>query len=613
MTDINKDDYKEFGDAIDWDAYNRLNNIDNDIQPIQDNSYNQNVNIGSGAQNQSSGQPPNEFLPSLIRGIQQLPGLASNAAQHPLSSMQDVGAGVMGGAQRLAAGLGEAGQAIGDAGVNYVKESFTGKPQAPLPKVNIREQLGLEGNNQVDLKELLASKNNNPLMKNIGQYGMGAGLGGVSLPSAIAANAGWSAIQAEPGERTHDALEGAGFAALPFAAKGIFKGGKAVINYAKPQADAEALLSEIGGGSTTAEENLDQLTKRIKYAHDVNVADALGDKQPVMDIAGKMRVDQLPGFNLEKVAKVFTKDPNAFTPESAKAISGAVKQYYKDGNLEKFTDKAEDIFGTEATSPKQIDAIENMLSQKESNYLAKGNAQPFYDAETKAAHDAFLKHRTFETADALQSKLGEEQAYYNRSGDRVKSTEFKLARDYLKKDLNGFLKGLSPELQTKYKSFSDKWVQNVLHYKSSNTLKAIVKKGNQAGITPGQITKEFEYPDASGKKIAEDIGQSGKNNILFNKVRESDTSDASKLANAIMKAKRGGYQHYVSPRHEQIAHELTKRAKAGQVYETAKGALGGAALGALIPGGHTVGGAIVGGIARHAPTAIKYVAKHLKK
>ncbi|MDD5211394.1 MAG: hypothetical protein PHV62_03200 [Sulfuricurvum sp.] len=525
----------DFSDDIDWGVYKSQQNapasavaMSNQMQGQEEGKYRQDIPIGG-----QSGQPS-----GVAAGLMKIPGQLANAAAHPLDTLQDVGAGVMGGAQRLAATMGEAGQGI----ASFLTGGYA-------PRVDIREELGLGKNNPVHLEDVLASKNNNPLAKAIGQYGMGVASGGRSLLGQVASNAGWGATQAEPGERLQAAAEGAATAAIPF---GLAKGAKAVkagYQYVKPAQDAEALVNQLGRGAKTAEENVNQLANSIKEAHAANVEDALQSKQAVMDAAGK-----------------------------------------------------------------------EFINPQQSAYVNKGNATHLYDSDLKELHDNFLNNPTFENADKLQSQLGDEIGYYQRlasrdnlaPADKPKLTELKKARDYLNKDQDDLLQSLSPDLKAQYRVFKDKWKQNVVPYKSSQTLRDIIKDGDQAGITRSQINKEFAFPDKNINKISSDIGQEGKDRILFNEIQGAKQDDVGNLANAILNAKKmKGMSSYVSPEVESAAQNLNKRATASKYYETAKAGAQGAALGSIA--GVPLIGAGLGVTLKHGLPLAKYLAKHLKK
>lgn len=543
------------------------------------------------------------------------------ANRSPIDAFKDVGVGLMRGGQHLAETLGEAGQGIASAATGGY-----------APRVNMREEMGLGKENPVDFQNLIGSKNPSALLQGVAQYAPGALMGGSNLAGQVASNAMWGASQALPDTkaaipllppgRASAALEGGVMGALPFGVAKGMQAGKSALDYMRPQNDAASFMQNLGGGSQTAEENLNQLSQRIQYAHDTNKAEALNTKQGVIDAVGDKRIDQLPGFDPKKVAKIFATDSSDLTDENMKSLSSALNGYYKNQNLDKFVEKGENIFGHEGLTPGQISKVDDLLEMKQSDYLSKGKAADLYDNDLMGLHDKFSKNPTFNNADKLRSQIGDEMSIYQRQADQnklqpadyPKLKSLKNSYDLITKDQDNFLNGVSPELQDQYKLFKNQWRENVIPYRSSQTLKTITSKGSDSGITPGAIGKEFSFPDSYTKKIAEDIGPSGRNQILYNAMQSSAPSgDAGALAKALQNAKLNkGYQTYMTPEIDQAGEQFGKRANLNKYYESSKAAMKGAGLGLIM--GHPLMGGIAGVAAKEGlPLLAKYLAKGAKK
>lgn len=157
----------------------------------------------------------------------QVPDAAKKVLTHPINSLQDFLGGVARGSQNLASALGESGQWIGDRATKNIYNRFTGK-DLNIPKVDIRQEMGLGNNNPVDLGSMIQNhlgNNPNALISSAGQYGLGGAAGGARFLPMVAANAATGAIQSEPGQRVQGATEGAINSGLPMAAgKAIGKG-----------------------------------------------------------------------------------------------------------------------------------------------------------------------------------------------------------------------------------------------------------------------------------------------------------------------------------------------------------------------------------------------------
>jgi hypothetical protein len=156
----------------------------------------------------------------LIDVAKMVPGSASKIVHNPVDSIRDFLGGAARGSQNFASSLGEVGQWIGDRAYKKIYKDFTGK-DINIPKVNVREELGLGKNNPVDLGKIIESNNPDPLISSIGQYALGGASGGSRLAPMILANAAYNTTQSIPGNRIRGATEGAVNSGLPV---GLVKG-----------------------------------------------------------------------------------------------------------------------------------------------------------------------------------------------------------------------------------------------------------------------------------------------------------------------------------------------------------------------------------------------------
>lgn len=154
----------------------------------------------------------------LFDTAKQIPGAIGKVMLHPNDAGMDILGGVARGAQHTAAAMGEAGQYVGDNPITRAINKKLPEWMKVVPNVNVREEMGLGKNNPVDLGAMIESKNPNPLLSGLGQYGLGGVSGGARTLPMMAANAANAAAQAQPGQRVKAGVEGAVSTALPVAA-----------------------------------------------------------------------------------------------------------------------------------------------------------------------------------------------------------------------------------------------------------------------------------------------------------------------------------------------------------------------------------------------------------
>src|SRR5579863_8693250 len=360
----------------------------------------------------------------------------------PFDNIRDIAGGVLNFGQNAAALLGEAGQGI---------HQLTGL----APNVNVREQLGLEGENRINAGDVISSKNPNPLLQALGEYAIPAAMGGLSIPGQAVAGGLYGAANAPTGQRIISGLKDALMAALiPGGAKTIPK----IANYLHPEKEARGFLQSLHGG--TSQENAETLAKRIELANRSGKQEALIPKEELMAKEGSSRIIprvQVEQPNVDKISKIFSDEAS---PEQAKKLTDAVKKYYDNGDIGALVEKGEEIFGHEGLSQKEIDKLESLLPFEKKriptgSYLKMQNAEKTYSAngELQSLHDAFKKNPSLENADKLKSAISREKRFYERQEEngtirdpgRKKLAQLEANEDAILKDINNYSKTLSPK------------------------------------------------------------------------------------------------------------------------------------------------------------------------
>ncbi len=320
-----------------------------------------------------------------------------------------------------------------------------------------------------------------------------------------------------------------------------------VKNYLQPDKTAEELVTNLGGGSKpTSEENIKELAKRINFSRNSNAIDALSHKTPVYEALGDKNISyKHPLYDIFEERDI--------------------KDYFDENS----------------------NTIKKWFSEK--SPIGKST-------------DKFLENSTLNNSDDLQQLLG------GRIGDiRKKSlrepldkneqeelADLQKVRGSLQSDQDQFIEKQSPYLANQNKLFRQKWRENVTPYDDHPILSEISRKGTTEGFTPSEVKGIFSYPTENVQKILQDIGTSGKNNVLYNEVQSAHPQDAKELASKILEAKQNGFQNYISPEMEALAKNLQKRAKASGTAKNVGKVVGGLAGGTVF--GHPLVG-LAGGAA----------------
>ena len=234
----------------------------------------------------------------------------------------------------------------------------------------------------------------------------------------------------------------------------------------------------------TSSENIENIARRIQFAKKSGETEALKPKKELYSQEGKSNIyevgkENLPEGNLPKVAHMI--EPGAeFGEAQQSALSRALKDYRKNGKIENFLEKSEDIFGIERLSPKAESKIEDTLllpTNRESKYFSEANKElikKYYTDELKELHDEYKSKPILNNYDKLQSELKNEKRNLfkeGKKGDRSARREArslgKIIND-LQHDQQEFTQTLPEKMHNLAKEFSEKWAAGRLNIQAPN-------------------------------------------------------------------------------------------------------------------------------------------------
>lgn len=321
------------------------------------------------------------------------------------------------------------------------------------------------------------------------------------------------------------------------------------LQFIQPQKTADQFMEKIGGGQT-AEENVTDLAKRLSFARNSAAEEALSHKRPVFESLGERPI---------------------------------------------------------------------INSGDRGEYLKTGNSVDSYTGKLKNAHLDFSGTPTLNNADALQQQMGSrigelKKLSYQGKIDRAGTDELEGlvdSRNKLLRDQDKFMEAQDPYNKAQYDLFRSKWRNNVTPYDESPILSQIVRKGTQEGITPGEIKSIFAYPSANVKKIAQDIGPSGRNNILYNELQNGSKLGPIDLSDALKNSKQFGFQQYVDPQMEMLAQRLPRQYKTAEALKTVSKGTAGGIVGGIF--GHPILGAMAAAGYKPGKDIAKKVLESIKK
>lgn len=345
----------------------------------------------------------------------------------------------------------------------------------------------------------------------------------------------------------------------------------------------------------------------------------------------------LPEGNMQKFGSMFHENEQGFSDEKMGALSKALSDYRKTGKIDSFLDKSEDIFGIPELPEKATSKIEDVLSmpvKRDSKYFSDEDVDSFYGKKGKlrALHDSYEEKPTLNNYFDLQSKLKEQQRtlnsrYKNKTitdlGEK-KLDQFNENISNLESDHENFIKTLPENMQNlegefrqKYKSYASKYKKGEKDAGSSLTLRRLAE-GKHSLVTDSQVTKVFSNPTISDKRIMLDMGPSAARNALYAALQRVPEGNAEEMAKTVLDLKRTkGFDNIVTKEMEDWATNMLSYvgktesirrnlSNTGRIATHGASALAGGMLGGPI-------GAAVGAALPFGWKTAKYLAEKLKK
>jgi hypothetical protein len=224
----------------------------------------------------------------------------------------------------------------------------------------------------------------------------------------------------------------------------------------------------------------------------------------------------------------------------------------------------------------------------------------------------FLEDTSYKNADDLRSAIGkEESTYFGKQLSKEegrKLQELKRTKKFLENLQKNHLKKVDPKLEKEFTDFLSKYKEFAESYKANKFLRKIAR-GDTSGIKSSSINSTFSSPDKAIMRVVEDIGQSGKENILQNVMKGYDPSDVSKYTQGLISAyKNKGFSYAVKPEEIKFLKGLEKRLGRKQMLQGMAGGFGiGEMLG--IPMAGTAIGAFAKPLAKHGFEFAKHLAR----
>ena len=372
-------------------------------------------------------------------------------------------------------------------------------------------------------------------------------------------------------------------------------GGKIAKSF-MPGKKSKEFVKSLGEG--TAEENVGEFGKRLEFAKKSAKGEALEPKEELMSTESQNKILSSlknPDPVINKSVSIFAEHPEDITTSRMNSLKTALKNYYKNGDFEKLIEKGEDIFEHPGLEEDEIKKLEESLKLPKidrGKYLSLGDHNEVLRGERglKKLHKNFEENPTLFNADKLKSGLGKEKRVLEGKGKSIDTAGSQKLKDLIEyekainDDIENYTSKLSPEKQYLYNKFRTKYATNVAPYESSGKMIELLSEGKAHEVKPGQIASKFESPNKNLQKILQDIGPSGNKNILFDLLKDIDSSDSEKIVSKLKSAKQSkGFQRYITPEVEDIISQLEKsirNKKMGELFGgTLLGGLGGAMFG----------------------------------
>lgn len=417
--------------------------------------------------------------------------------------------------------------------------------------------------------------------------------------------------------------------------RGAITGAVRGAQYLNPGRNVEPFRATIGQGTST--ENINDLAKRIQFARQSAKDEALIPKNELYRQEGKSdvyKVDPkgLPEGNLQQVGEMIDSGNHNFSPVKMDALSKALKNYRKSGDVDSFLENSQDIFNVEELPDKAAEQIHDALSMptaRESKYLGDEDVDSFYGKKgnLRQKHDAYVNKPVLNNYDTLQSALKKQQRILDKraKGGTITDTgeakldQLNLNIKNLDSDKENFMQTLPDKIKNLENEFRTKYATGVGKYEDAgdgakNVIRKLAK-GKASEVSSAQIGRVFTRPTQQVKDILTDLGPSAGRNILYNALQKVPVGDAEGMANTILDLRRTkGYDQFVTPEMESWANNMLTHVSRANLIKRSLGSLGGAVAGSAALG--PVGGMIGLGAPwayQGAKSGAKFIAKKLIK
>lgn len=283
----------------------------------------------------------------------------------------------------------------------------------------------------------------------------------------------------------------------------------------------------------------------------------------------------------------------------AKSLAVKVKNLYKSKQ-----DEAKTIYDAVFKSPAVRDgSIYPPVNP--SGILAESTVPKFEfkgaPSDIAESHSVFNKDPSLQNAHNLQSDLGREirdlkSTYANRGftgEERELMKSYTGARHQLKDKISSFLESKDPALANKYQEATDYYRQNLSPYLDNRRIKELATAKR---INPANIHNIFKNPEPGMEKIAADLGDEGKNQILYSALgHNAATATPGKITSALLNLDKRGLESYVTPAVAKSFKSLGSRMRnkdlALSLFSTFAGSQAGKTIGG---GGGELAGALLG-------------------
>lgn len=406
------------------------------------------------------------------------------------------------------------------------------------------------------------------------------------------------------------------------------------IHYMQPGKQAEAFRSTLGKGTT--KENIETIGNRVQFAKKSAEEEAFIPKRELYSQEGKSDVynvksENLPEGNLPKVREMI--EPGGqFNKSQMDELSRALKEYRKNGKIESFFDRSEEIFNIPELPEKAATKIEDALlmpTSRKSKYFADEDVALYYGkkGKIKALHDTYEEKPTLSNYDKLQSDIKKEQRKLQSrydAGTITDAGEEKLTQlneniKNLNHDKENFMQTLPDNMKNLENEFRQKYAKGVGKYTDAGQgAKNIIRKlykGKSSEVTSAQITKIFTNPTQQTLDILKDLGPEAGRNILYNALQKVPVGDAEGMAKTILDLKRTkGFDQFIDQDMEKWANNMLSHARnVGHIKKFlthSATAAGGSFL--FGPVGGAIG-AVAPSIFKGTKAGAKFLASKLKK